>query len=136
MEDGTQEWGSDSCVTPTALESRRTLERVGDSWSLLVIHTLRHGPTRFAQLQRQIDGISQRMLSRTLRSLERDGLVTRTVYPTNPPSVEYALTPSGVSLKEAVRPLIAWTVSHHDQIDAARARYDEATAAEPALSRP
>ena len=124
MEDGTQEWRGNTCVTPHVEEARRTLERVGDTWTLVVIHALGLGPTRFAELKRQIPDISQRMLSRTLRLLERDGLVTRTVYPTNPPSVEYALTPMGQSMGEAVTPLIEWTGHHRDALVAAREAYD------------
>lgn len=124
MEDGTSKWPGNLCVTPHAEEARRTLERVGDTWTLVVIHVLGHGPTRFSELKRQIPDISQRMLSRTLRLLERDGLVTRTVYPTNPPSVEYALTSIGQSMEEAVAPLIEWTGHHRDELVAARDAYD------------
>lgn len=124
MEDGTAKWPGNLCVTPHAEEARRTLERVGDTWSLVVIHRLGSGPYRFSELKRQIPDISQRMLSRTLRFLERDGLVTRTVYPTNPPSVEYALTEMGHSMVAAVQPLIEWTGRHRDELVAARDAYD------------
>jgi DNA-binding HxlR family transcriptional regulator len=133
MEDGTQEWRGNSCVTPHVEEARRTLERVGDTWTLVVIHTLAQSPTRFSELKRQIPDISQRMLSRTLRLLERDGMVTRTVYPTNPPSVEYALTSMGYSMGEAVTPLIEWTHRHREALVAAREVYDRAHN-EPAAS--
>jgi DNA-binding HxlR family transcriptional regulator len=129
MEDGTARWPGNSCVTPDAEETRRTLERVGDAWSLLVIHMLEDGPHRFSALRRRIPDISQRMLSRTLRLLERDGLVTRTVYPTNPPSVEYALTPMGRSMWHAVHPLMEWTARHRPAIEVARADYDRVQAA-------
>jgi DNA-binding HxlR family transcriptional regulator len=133
MEDGTPQWPGNSCVTPHVEEARRTLERVGDTWTLVVIHMLGHGPTRFSALRRLIPDISQRMLSRTLRLLERDGLVTRTVYPTNPPSVEYALTAMGRSMGEAVTPLIEWTGHHRDELVAAREAYDRDH--EPLLGR-
>lgn len=124
MEDGTQKWPGNLCDTPHAEDARQTLERVGDTWTLVVIHSLRNEPYRFSELKRHIPDISQRMLSRTLRSLERDGLVTRTVFPTNPPSVEYALTAMGHSMKAAVEPLISWTGQHRDELQAAREEYD------------
>src|ERR1700727_1434012 len=92
---------------------RETLSRVGDKWSLLIIGTLSDAPLRFNELRRRIDGISQRMLTRTLRELERDGLVTRTVTPTTPPSVEYALNDLGRSLVEPVKVLIVWNMTNH-----------------------
>src|ERR1700727_1453974 len=91
---------------------RETLSRVGDKWSLLIIRTLSDAPLRFNELRRRIDGISQRMLTRTLRELERDGLVTRTVTPTTPPSVEYALNDLGRSLLEPAKALITWTLTN------------------------
>jgi DNA-binding HxlR family transcriptional regulator len=104
--------------------ARDVLDRIGDKWSVYVIGLLGDGPRRFTDLLRTIDGISQRMLTVTLRGLERDGIVTRTVYPVVPPRVDYALTPSGHTLLMTVRQLIAWADEHTGDIDAARARYD------------
>ncbi|QYG92573.1 helix-turn-helix transcriptional regulator [Iamia sp. SCSIO 61187] len=105
---------------------RDLLDRIGDKWSLLVVELLGEGTRRFTELRRDIDGISQRMLTRTLRHLERDGLVRRTVHPVVPPRVDYALTPMGSSLLEAIGPLVTWTRAHRDEISAARATYDAA----------
>jgi DNA-binding HxlR family transcriptional regulator len=109
---------------PADCRAREVLERVGDKWSLLVIGLLGEGPQRFAELRRSVDGISQRMLTVTLRGLERDGLVTRTVRPTVPPRVDYALTPMGRTLLNTVRNLLEWADEHLPEIDAARAAYD------------
>jgi DNA-binding HxlR family transcriptional regulator len=105
-------------------EIRHLLDRLADKWSLLVVELLGHDTRRFSELRRQIDGISQRMLTLTLRHLERDGLVTRTVYPVVPPRVEYRLTPLGSGLLEAIGPLVAWTRAHGDDVAAAQADYD------------
>ena len=86
------------------------VRRLGDKWTLLVMTMLRAGPRRFNDLERSIEGISQRMLTRTLRGLEEDGIVRRTVFPTNPPSVEYALTTRGVELMVAMDGLARWAV--------------------------
>lgn len=107
------------------------LARVGDKWSVLIVRALGGGPRRFNDLKRDIGGISQRMLSLTLRGLERDGLVTRTVFPTVPPRVDYALTALGHSLWEPVEALGAWAHRHHPEIAAAQRRFDGAPA-EPA----
>jgi DNA-binding HxlR family transcriptional regulator len=104
--------------------TREMVSRVGDRWTLRVVIGLGEGTKRFGELHRQIDGISERMLTVTLRALERDGLVTRTVFPVVPPKVEYALTPAGESLLETVSPLIAWCGDHREQITEARAAYD------------
>ncbi|MCK6524309.1 helix-turn-helix transcriptional regulator [Myxococcota bacterium] len=103
---------------------REILDRVGDKWSMLVLHILGGGPQRFSALRRSIEGISQRMLTRTLRLMERDGLVLRTVYPTVPPQVEYALTPLGRTLLEPVSALAAWAATHQPEVIAARRRFD------------
>lgn len=107
---------------------REILSRVGDKWSILVIMLLSERPWRFNELKRAIEGMSQRMLTLTLRGLERDGLVTRTVYPTVPPSVEYALTPLGQSLRGPIVALGIWAKDNNEQIDASRRRYDAAAA--------
>jgi len=100
------------------------LARVGDKWSVLIVVLLGDGPRRFSELKRAIDGISQRMLTLTLRGLERDGLVTRTVFPTIPPRVDYALTDLGRSLWPPVQALGEWAHANNATINAARARYD------------
>lgn len=96
------------------------IRRVGDKWTMLVIVLLGRGRRRFNELHRDIDGISQRMLTRTLRGLETDGLVNREVFPTVPPSVEYSLTELGRSLLEPLSALADWAVKHRDDIEAAR----------------
>ncbi len=105
---------------------REVLSRVGDKWSVLVVVLLKDGPQRFSELRRSIEGISQRMLTHTLRSLERDGLVKRTVYPTVPPRVEYELTKLGATLLEPVAALAQWADAHRTEIQTARARFDRA----------
>lgn len=111
-------------------EVRQILDRVADKWSLLVIALLDRRTLRFTELRRAIDGISQRMLAKTLRHLERDGLVSRTVYPAVPPRVDYALTPLGATLHHTIRALVTWTEEHQNQIAAARAAYDARAADE------
>jgi DNA-binding HxlR family transcriptional regulator len=106
-------------------KAREILDRVGDKWSLAVIHRLGRTTLRFTELKRDIPGISQRMLTATVRTLERDGLVRRTVYPVVPPRVDYALTPLGETLLATVCTLMAWADQHSDEIDAAREAYDE-----------
>lgn len=101
---------------------RQTLDRVGDKWSLLIIAVLESGPLRYTDLQRQVPGISQRMLSLTLRQLGQDGLITRTAYAEVPPRVEYTLAPLGRGLHEIVTSLIGWAADHHDEIRANRER--------------
>ncbi|SNS92553.1 transcriptional regulator, HxlR family [Tardiphaga sp. OK246] len=100
------------------------LARVGDKWSVLVIMLLKDGPRRFNELKRMIGGISQRMLTLTLRGLERDGLVTRTVFPTVPPRVDYELTDLGRGLSDPVMKLGAWAQQHLPDIDTARKNFD------------
>jgi DNA-binding HxlR family transcriptional regulator len=104
--------------------TREVLDIVGDKWSLLVVRNLSQGPRRFTELKRAIDGISQRMLTVTLRSLERDGILTRTVRNVMPPHVSYELTPMGKTLREATAPLLEWSTVHLAHIDTARAAYD------------
>ena len=101
------------------------LARVGDKWSVLVVVMLGDGPKRFNALRRSIGGISQRMLTLTLRALERDGLVTRTVFPTIPPRVDYALTELGRSLLTPVGALGTWALENQARIQMARQRFDE-----------
>jgi len=115
-------------TTAPALGSCRqvseVLNRVGDKWSVQVIVALREQPRRFNDLRRQVGGISQQMLTRTLKVLERDGLVARTVRATSPPQVDYALTPFGLSLAEPVRELARWAIANLDTLYDNRARYD------------
>ena len=111
--------------TPANCHAREVLARVGDKWSVYVIHVLGDARTlRFNELRSRVDGISQRMLTVTLRGLERDGMVARTVYPEVPPRVEYALTPLGATLRQLVRGLVAWSGAHLAEVDAARSEYD------------
>ncbi len=100
------------------------LNRIGDKWSVMVVGQLDDGPVRFNTLKREIGGISQRMLTLTLRNLERDGLVVRTMYPEIPPRVEYALTPLGRTLLPVIGGLWDWSVAHHADIVEARQDYD------------
>ena len=100
------------------------LNRVGDKWSMLIVMILSDGPHRFSELKRAIDGISQRMLTLTLRGLERDGLVARTVTPTIPPRVDYELTELGRGLREPVRALGEWAIAHIACIRTAQQAYD------------
>ncbi len=101
------------------------LSRVGDKWSVLVVMQLSAGPRRFSELRRAIGSISQRMLTLTLRGLERDGLVSRAVTPSIPPRVDYALTELGHSLREPVEALGQWAFANHRRIAAARSHFDE-----------
>lgn len=100
------------------------LARVGDKWSMQVVMSLSAGPMRFNELRRAIDGISQRMLTRTLRALERDGLVDRQVTPSVPSRVDYSLTALGRSLREPVAVLGVWAMDNRSHIDSARAQFD------------
>lgn len=100
---------------------RQVLDRVGDKWSLLVVAVVEAGPLRYTDLQRQVPGISQRMLTRTLAQLHQDGLITRTAYAEVPPRVEYAITPLGRGLHQIATSLIGWAADHHDEIRAHRA---------------
>ena len=103
---------------------RDVLNRVGDKWSVFVIDRLGQGSQRFNELRHNIDGITGRMLTVTLRGLERDGLVARTVHPVIPPRVDYALTPMGSTLLETIEQLVDWADSHTEDIYAARSNYD------------
>jgi DNA-binding HxlR family transcriptional regulator len=100
------------------------LSLIGDKWSMLVVLCLSPHSRRFSDIQRSLHGISQRMLTRTLRTLERDGLVLRTVTPTIPPRVDYELTALGVSLKQSLEPFGQWARESFEAVKAARARYD------------
>jgi DNA-binding HxlR family transcriptional regulator len=112
------------------LLGRDVLTRVGDKWSVLVIILLGGGAKRFSELRRAIEGISQRMLTLTLRGMERDGLVVRTVFPTVPPRVEYALSPLGKTLLKTLTDLAHWVIANRQEIERARAEFDRREAAE------
>ena len=103
----------------------QVLARVGDKWSVLIVSLLGEGPRRFNEIKRMVGGISQRMLTLTLRGLERDGLVTRTVFPTVPPRVDYELTDLGRSLWIPVEALGKWAREQQPQIQAAQKRFDQ-----------
>jgi len=107
------------------------LARVGDKWSVLIVSRLGNGPMRFSELKRDIGGISQRMLTLTLRGLERDGLITRTVFPTVPPRVDYELTALGRSLLVPVSALGEWARKHMNRIEDAQAKFDARAAKKP-----
>lgn len=120
-------------VTPQVVEQEacpvfEVLEHVAGKWSIGVLVAAAHGPIRFTELERSIEGISRRMLTLTLRKLERDGLLVRTVYPTIPPKVEYSLTPMARELHESLTGLVGWAERHRVAIAAARRAYDEASA--------
>jgi DNA-binding HxlR family transcriptional regulator len=109
---------------PSACRAREVLQRVGDKWSMYVIDLLGQGTMRFSELHRSVDGITARMLTVTLRGLERDGIVSRTMHPVIPPRVDYELTAMGRTLLATIGQLVSWTDSHLPEIDAARAAYD------------
>ena len=114
------------------LATRDVLNRVGDKWSVLIVALLGEGRMRFSELRRSIEGISQRMLTLTLRGLERDGLVVRTLFPTIPPRVDYELTKLGRTLLDPIHALADWAEKHRTAIQASRDRFD----ADAGVSRP
>lgn len=103
---------------------RRALEIVSSKWTLLVFYQLESGKKRYSELKKQVEGITQKMLTQTLRQIERDGLVTRSVYPTVPPTVEYSLTSLGETLIEPMKVLHKWTDNHYDSVVEARKKFD------------
>ena len=105
---------------------RGVLDKISDKWSMLLVMTLASGPKRFNQLRREVPDISQKMLTQTLRDLQRDGMVARKVFDTKPPSVEYRLTPLGASIIVPFGHLIRWAGDNHPRIDQARVEYDAA----------
>jgi DNA-binding HxlR family transcriptional regulator len=111
--------------------TRQVLDRIADKWTVLVIRRLSHGTLRFAQLRRSIDGISQKVLTNTLRGLERDGIVTRRIYASVPPRVEYTLTDLGRSLCDMVEGICGWAEANIEQVQEARATYDQAITETP-----
>jgi len=111
-------------VLAAACPTRQVINRIGDRWSLLVLYALDGRTLRFSELRRTVDGVSQKMLTQTLRFLERDGLVSRTIYASVPPRVEYCLTPLGASLSERIAAIRSWAYAHMDDIEAARSQFD------------
>lgn len=124
------EWKSEE-LDSNACPVRDVLDRISEKWTTLLLVLLAEEPKRFSQLQRGVPDISKRMLTQSLRNLERDGLISRTVYATKPPSVEYALTEVGQSVMVPLSYLLQWADSNHDSIRAARAQYDAAHEAPP-----
>jgi DNA-binding HxlR family transcriptional regulator len=112
--------------SPTCRTISTLLSRIGDKWTVLVVQTLGGGSKRFNELRREIPSVSQRMLTLTLRNLERDGLVSRTVTPSIPPRVDYELTELGQSLQKPICGLATWAMEHVDTIHQAQARFDAA----------
>ena len=108
--------------------TRRVLDRIGDRWTVLVVGTLASGPRRFTEIRRHVDGISQKMLTQTLRGLERDGLVTRTVFAEVPPRVEYELTEAGQTLRAPLKALEEWSIEHFGDIRSSQTGYDAISA--------
>ena len=111
-------------VYEAACPTRLVLNRIADKWTVLVVSSLQQGTKRFSTLQREIGGVSQKMLTQTLRGLERDGLVTRTIYPTVPPKVEYTLTPLGLTLVGLVDAIRVWSETHIEAVINAQTIYD------------
>lgn len=123
--DATATAGGGICAAERDVQSVRDLfRRIGDKWSLNVVTELSHGPVRFMVLLQRVDGISHRLLTKTLKGLERDGLVIRVAYPEVPPRVEYTLSPLGESLLAPVVALADWAERHRTEVDAHRTRYD------------
>jgi DNA-binding HxlR family transcriptional regulator len=116
--------GSETEPAVDSCRVRTVLNRIGDKWAIYVVDRLGAGPRRFGELNRGINGITARMLTVTLRGLERDGIVTRTVHAAVPPRVDYQLTPLGETLLDPIGQLVAWADAHIDQIEDARAGYD------------
>lgn len=113
-------WNAYNSLCPT----RQVLNRIADKWTVLVVSSLEAGTKRFSVLRREIDGVSQKMLTQTLRGLERDGLVTRKIYATVPPKVEYSLTPLGNTLVVLLRSIRVWSETHIEKVLTAQENYD------------
>jgi DNA-binding HxlR family transcriptional regulator len=109
------------------------LARIGDKWTVYIVRLLADGPMRFNEMRRAVSAISQRMLALTLRGLERDGLVTRTVTPSIPPRVDYELTPTGLTLIEPLRAVGAWAIANRDYVERSRGKFDVANAGSKAV---
>ncbi|HEC58719.1 MAG TPA: transcriptional regulator [Methylophaga sp.] len=113
-------WNAYNSLCPT----RQVLNRIADKWTVLVVSSLESGTKRFSVLRREIDGVSQKMLTQTLRGLERDGLVARKIYATVPPKVEYSLTPLGNTLVVLLRSIRVWSETHIEKVMSAQEDYD------------
>ncbi len=111
-------------VTGNCMAVHEVLSQIGDKWTVLVVRALNDGPRRFSELKRDVEGISQRMLTLTLKTLERDGFVTRTVYPTIPPRVDYELRELGHSLSEPLGVIAQWAITNRQRIVDARMAFD------------
>jgi DNA-binding HxlR family transcriptional regulator len=123
----TVRWNMMNAACPT----RQVLDRIADKWTMLVVVALQHGTLRFSELRRSVGGISQKMLTQTLRALERHGMVEREVIPTVPVTVRYTLTPLGHSLADAVSVIREWAYANMDAIETARAAYEPAGGSSP-----
>ena len=119
------------CTPSADRPSRQVLDRIGDTWSVLIVVALARGPRRYSEVAARIQGISPKMLTQTLRGLERDGMISRTVFPAVPPRVDYALTDLGRSLLGLVSALETWAEAHISDVAQARAAYDLCAAAAP-----
>jgi DNA-binding HxlR family transcriptional regulator len=125
--------GGESAIVADSCRVRTVLDRIGDKWAIYVVNRLGQGPHRFSELNRGIDGITARMLTVTLRGLERDGIVTRTMHAVVPPRVDYQLTQLGETLLDTIEQLAAWAGAHISEIEAARADYDTRSCPEACL---
>jgi DNA-binding HxlR family transcriptional regulator len=125
LADRLEQWRQAACG-PERCPVRDVLDRIGDKWSTLILVALATRPRRFSELQRAVPDISKRMLTQTLRDLQRDGILTRHVFPTKPPSVEYRLSPLGISVLLPLAGLVEWAEAHHGEIQQARTHYDMA----------
>jgi DNA-binding HxlR family transcriptional regulator len=105
--------------------SRRVLDMLADTWTILVISAIKHETRRYSELQRMIEGISSKMLTQTLRKLERDGLLLRTVYPEIPPKTEYRLSPLGLTLVKILEEMYLWAEDHFSEVESARRQFDQ-----------
>jgi DNA-binding HxlR family transcriptional regulator len=123
--------GGERAVATDSCRVRSVLDRIGDKWAIYVVDRLGHGPRRFSELNRGIDGITPRMLTVTLRGLERDGIVTRTVHAAVPPRVDYQLTPLGETLLDPIGQLVIWADAHVCEVETARDDYDERSCPTP-----
>ena len=111
-------------VTGNCMAVHEVLSQIGDKWTVLIVRSLNDGPRRFSELKRDVEGISQRMLTLNLKTLERDGFITRTVYPTVPPRVDYELTPLGHSLSEPLGVIAQWAITNRQRIVDAGIAFD------------
>ena len=124
--DPARQESEETSVLDTHPHLRQTLDLVANKWVVAAVYVLSHGTRRYGELQREIGNISQRMLTRTLRDLERNGLVHREVYPVVPPKVEYSLTPLGETLSDVLKKLCDWSIARFSEVEAAKADYDRA----------